>query len=178
MSRLVVGAVALLLALTACGGDPKPDPSPSVSTSVTSPASATPTPPVMPEEAKADTKAGAIAFVKYYIALINHAQATGDVDALAKVEGPDCKSCAEGRDYLKKIYGSGGHISGGAWSVHRVKARQSGENWAVTVTGAFAPSDAYASADADPQHAKGGPTLTNFIVWHDTAWRVRSWFSG
>src|SRR4051794_697515 len=110
MPRVLVGAVVLLLALAGCGGDPKADPSPSPSVPSASPVSTTPAPPALPEAAKANTKAGAIAFVKYYVQLINHAQATGDVAALAAVEDPGCSSCASGRRLLKKIYESGGHI--------------------------------------------------------------------
>jgi hypothetical protein len=63
MGRAVLGAVALLLALAGCGGDPEADPSPSPSTPVTSPVSTTPSAPAMAGVAKADTKAGALAFV-------------------------------------------------------------------------------------------------------------------
>ncbi len=74
MRRVAVGA-ALVLALAGCGGDPKADPPPSTTpTPTVSPSpSATPTVPALPEAAKANTKAGAIAFVKYYVGLINHA---------------------------------------------------------------------------------------------------------
>ena len=176
MPRLVVGAVVLLLALSGCGGDPKADPS--SSTSETPSPTATPSAPTMPEAAKADTKAGAIAFVRYYVELVNHAQMTGDIAPLEAVEGPACTSCKQGRNYLAKIYGAGGHIEGGTWSITRATAASSGENWAVTVEGEFAPSDAFATADATPDHAKGGLSLTNFIVWHDGQWKVRTWFSG
>jgi hypothetical protein len=175
MRRSVVGA-ALMLLLAGCGGNPKADPPPS--TSPTPSVSATPSPPALPEAAKANTRAGAIAFVRHYIELVNYAQMTGDVSALSIVEDPGCKSCSKGRDYLSRIYGAGGHIAGGAWTVRHVRAKKSGENWAVTATGDFASSDAYASPGADPQHADGGPALTNFIVWHSDQWKVRAWFSG
>src|SRR4051812_44399939 len=139
MPRVLVGAVVLVLALAGCGADPKADPSPSPSTTTASPVSTTPAPPVLPEAAKANTKAGAIAFVKYYVELINHAQATGDVGPLAAVEDPGCESCAKGRAYISRIYGGGGHVSGGSWLVSRATAQRSGENWAVTVTGKFLP---------------------------------------
>jgi hypothetical protein len=178
MVRPVIGVLALSLALAACGGEPKADPSPTPSAPVTTPVSTTPAPPVMPEEAKANTKAGAIAFVRYYIALVNHAQATGDLAGLAGVEEPPCKSCTDGRSYLSKIYDAGGHVAGGRWTARDMRARRSGSNWAVTVRGDFAPSDVYAPATSQPDHADGGPTLTNFIVWHSREWKVRSWFSG
>jgi hypothetical protein len=177
MASRIVGAVALLLVLAGCGGDPKADPTPPPSPS-TSPASTTPSAPAMPEAAKANTKAGAIAFVRYYVDLINHAQATGDVSGLAGVEAPECASCTKGREYLTGIYAAGGHVTGGTWTIRRAQAAPSGENWAVTVVGDFAPSDVFSSQGAQPTHAKGGPTLTNFVVWNAGSWKVRKWFSG
>jgi len=177
MRRFVVGA-ALVLLVAGCGGDPKADPSPSTSSAPSASSTPTATPPALPDAAKANTKAGAIAFVRHYIDLVNYAQATGDVDALSTVEDPNCKSCTKGREYLSRIYGSGGHIVGGTWSVRHVSAKKSGENWAVTARGDFASSDTFASRGADPQHANGGPAPTNFIVWHSAEWKVRAWFSG
>jgi len=85
MRRFVVGA-ALVLLVAGCGGDPKADPSPSTSPAPSISSTPTPSPPTLPDAAKANTKAGAIAFVKYYVELVNHAQATGDVGKLQSVE--------------------------------------------------------------------------------------------
>src|SRR5689334_7529083 len=127
MRRLVVGA-CLAVALVGCGGDPEADPSPSPSSPSSS--STTPAPRVMPEAAKANTKAGAVAFAKYCIALINHAQATGDVEALAAVEDPDCKSCSKVRHSVTRIYGAGGSIAGGTWRPHMsVALRNADGSW-------------------------------------------------
>ena len=68
------------------------------------------------------TKAGAVAFVRYYIELINHAQATGNTAALKAVEAPSCRSCGKGRRYIEDIYSSGGHIEGGAFRIIQVLA--------------------------------------------------------
>jgi hypothetical protein len=176
MRRWLLGAMACLVVLAGCGGDPKAEPSPSPSTA---PVSTTPSPtaPVMPAAASENTKAGAIAFVRYYIELINHAQATGDVGRLQAVEDASCKSCTNGRKYLATIYGAGGHISGGAWTVQSATAQRSGDNWAVTVKGSFAPSDVFATPGAQAKHARGGPTLTNFVVWRASDWKVRTWFA-
>ncbi|HET9499371.1 MAG TPA: hypothetical protein VFO98_03835, partial [Marmoricola sp.] len=69
--RRVIGAgvlVGAVFATAACGGDPSssPSPSPSVSPSP-SPSSTAPTPPPLPDAARKDTKAGAVAFVRHYV---------------------------------------------------------------------------------------------------------------
>src|SRR3954452_10390042 len=113
MPRVLVGAVVLLVALAGCGRDPKADPSPSPSTTTASPASTSPAPPALPEAAKANTKAGAIAFVKYYIAIFNQAQRSGLTANLSALSTPSCSDCEAAITGLGRIYGAGGHIDGG-----------------------------------------------------------------
>jgi hypothetical protein len=180
MARLVVG-VALLLALAGCGGDPKADPSPSQS--VTTPASTTPSPPVMPEAAKANTKAGAVAFVKYYIELINHAQATGDTQPLKDVEDPGCTSCTRARGALDKIYEAGGSISGGALSFRYGSIAPSPrfKGWLVSGTLRFAPQSVIAKAGNAAKDFSGGSAPVNaFVSRHNEShqWRVMDWTRG
>jgi hypothetical protein len=174
MRRLVV-ALSCALALAGCGGDPKADPSPAPSSPTTS-ASPTPTPPVMPDAAKANTKAGAVAFVKYYIELINHAQATGDVDALAAVEDPGCRSCASARETVTEIYKSGGHIEGGAFtgSIDSAARRPDLKGWTVFAVVSFGPQKVIRPSGT--QSLKGGRSVMTLIVKHRAEqWRVLQW---
>ncbi|GAA1918327.1 hypothetical protein GCM10009688_24260 [Arthrobacter gandavensis] len=104
-----------LVALSACSGadDPDADAAQSPSSSVSPSASPTPTPtpsatykpasaegpaenvplPVMPEEAKVESKEGLIAFARYWYELINYGYETGDVEPVKAVSGPDCFAC-------------------------------------------------------------------------------------
>ena len=91
MARRLIVAVVLALAVAGCGGDPKADPSPTPSTS---PVSTSPSAPGMPQAAKENTKAGAIAFARHLVVLVNYSQSTGDVSSLAAVAGEACESCA------------------------------------------------------------------------------------
>jgi hypothetical protein len=183
MRRAVIPAVVLLLALAGCGGDPKADPSPSPSSPSTSPVSTTPSAPVLPEEAKADTKAGAIAFVKYYVELINHAQATGDVDVLAAVEDPGCESCSKGRTVLEEIYKAGGTIHGGELTFKLTNEARSPRyrGWVVSGSLAFAPQTVTRTAGGATQELSGGTTIVNaFVSKANDAreWRVMEWTRG
>lgn len=173
--RLLVIVLSCAVALAGCGGDPKADPSPAPSSPTTS-ASPTPTPPVMPGAAKANTKAGAVAFVKYYIELINHAQATGDTEALARVESDSCHSCKRARNSLDEIYASGGHLEGGEWTadIRSVTRRPDVDGWTALVLAQYAPQKIVKSGGTTP--LKGGKSLITFVVRRDAvSWNVLQW---
>jgi hypothetical protein len=69
----------------------------------------------MPDAAKANTKAGAIAFVRYYVELQNYASTSGETDALRALAATDCASCRAITDLIDRVYGAGGHIDGTGW---------------------------------------------------------------
>ncbi|MGY2873811.1 hypothetical protein ACVW00_001001 [Marmoricola sp. URHA0025 HA25] len=185
MRRAVLGAVAVLvvvavlLVVTGCGADPKADPSPAPSTPVTSPVSTTPSAPVLPEEAKANTKAGAVAFVKYYVELINHAQATGDVGSLQAVEAKECRSCANARETLNTIYGAGGHIEGGALSASITSAarRPDPGEWTVFAAVSFGPQKVI-RPDGSTSLKGGRSVMTLVVRYQNAAWLVDQWSRG
>lgn len=49
--------------------------------------------PVMPEEAKVESKEGLIAFARHWYDLANYGYETGDVEPLKAISGPDCYAC-------------------------------------------------------------------------------------
>lgn len=188
MRRAVLGAVAVLLLvavllmLTGCGGgDPKADPSPSPSPSspVTSPVNTTRSAPVMPEAAKAETKAGAIAFVNHYFDLINFAQRTGSLDELAASESEACGSCSSGRNLLASIYGSGGHIEGGDLRVKVARALSNASigGWTVEAQLTYGPQTVVRPTSTPSiEHLKGGGNLVSVQVSHRSGqWTVVDW---
>jgi hypothetical protein len=178
MRRFVVGTTVLLL-LAGCGGDPKADPSPS--TSPTPSASSTPTPsaPAMPDAAKANTKAGATAFVRHYIDLINYAQQSGDVRALAAVEAPACGSCKSGRSYITDVYNAGGHIDGGDLSVKIYSALRNASiaGWTIDATLSYGPQTIIRpSATPTAEHLDGGGVPITVLVANRTGqWLISDW---
>ncbi|MCY1552846.1 hypothetical protein D9M68_892700 [compost metagenome] len=76
--------------------------------------------PELPRAARKPSEAGARAFVGYYWALVNYAQATGDVKALRAASGPRCDGCQAGVAAIRRHYRSGGKIVGGAATPVRV----------------------------------------------------------
>lgn len=114
-------AATLLLAACSDDGDPpstEPTRTPSGTLDTPSPtAEPTPTEPPLPDAATKATEAGARAFITYYWDLINYAQATGDVKALRRVSGKNCRGCQGGIEVIDEIYDSGGHAVGGEYTI-------------------------------------------------------------
>jgi hypothetical protein len=130
----------------------------------------------MPEAAKANTKAGAIAFVKFYVTAFNHAQATGDTAPLATLEAKGCVSCRDVRTAIEHTYRAGGHASGGQWVIDSSDAHRSvGRQWAVYLFSHFKPADTYPSANASPHHNPGGRAAATFFVRYNDGWKVLRW---
>jgi len=116
MHRTTTAVLATLLALgtlAACGSQDPPTPA-DPSTTITSP-STTPGPvvPTMPAAAFRHDKAGAIAFTKYYWAMVDYAQASGDTSQLAPVAASSCAACKGGVSSIDAISSAGGASRGG-----------------------------------------------------------------
>ena len=71
--------------------------------------------PHLPAAASRPGKAGAKAFVAYYIRLLNYASWTGDTDAVRSY-GQGCRGCRADAGFFEGIYEHGGQIRGGRWS--------------------------------------------------------------
>jgi hypothetical protein len=181
MRRAVLGAVALLvvvavlLMLTGCGGDPKADPSPSPSSPATSPVSTTPSAPVMPEAAKADTTAGALAFVKYYVSIVNHAAATGDTLALSDASSPSCESCRDVIQKMSDLYSAGGHSEGGVWRLVETKVTSVGEPWRVSGHVSYTRQTIVRPGSPDETFEPGEYDMEFTLRYRTGQWQVNKW---
>ena len=128
--------VAGALVLSGCSGSGEPDAdaaeTPSMSASATASESPSPSPsssavykpasaegpaenvplPVMPEEAKVESKEGLIAFARHWYDLANYGYETGDVEPLKAISGPDCTACNGLYSTIGKGYVEGDWIAG------------------------------------------------------------------
>ena len=172
--RRYVAMLLLVSVLTGCGGDPPPAAPPAPA----SPTSTTPTPvaaPTMPEEATKNTRAGAVAFVKYYVQLINHAQATGDTHGVELVSADACRSCRAFIKNVHALYRDGGTIRGGAWLIRDSAVTHIGaRDWQVTVACAFSPQTIQ-YGDGHSRRAPAGKGVLFFALHHDSTWAVATW---
>jgi Family of unknown function (DUF6318) len=123
-------AAALLLGagLAGCDGDNGGGPydsglpSDDESTTASTPASteptgtddpSTPAPPTIPEAATQSGRAGAKAFVEFYIDLENYAKDTGDVAPLRQYSHPECGGCGDYIRFYRDWYDRGGWFKDG-----------------------------------------------------------------
>ena len=93
---------------------PSPSPSPSAvykPASAEGPAENVPL-PVMPEEAKVESKEGLIAFARHWYDLANYGYETGDVEPLKAISGPDCTACSGLYSSIGKGYVENDWIAG------------------------------------------------------------------
>lgn len=167
LGNLLVTAIVLVMVVggcAACGGSSAPgDPSPPSLVPSGSP-SPTRTPPPLPPAATKATKAGAVAFVRHYIDLLNYAQATGDVGPSSVVESPTCRSCARARAYLRSVY-ERGVIVGGAWKLRRligIFRTPRRDEFSVATIVAFGAQRVRRGTRT--QHLKGGSLGMSFFV--------------
>jgi hypothetical protein len=121
--RLAAGLIAAGLVLAGCGGsaEPKPLPAPSKSPSPSASPSDVPARPVLPEAAKAKTKAGAIAFTSAFIDTLNYSGTSGETAPLRELFLPLCTRCEAIADGIDETYASGGYFKGGEWTPERFK---------------------------------------------------------
>jgi Family of unknown function (DUF6318) len=157
VAATIAAAVVATGALSGCGddeGEPADsglpaeseltDSAPEISPGTADPTPSDPTPsgppePPLPAAAKAPGRAGAKAFVAYYIELLNYASWTGDTDALRKQDS-NCRGCMDYVRLFESTYKNGGWFKDGAWSPNSrtwfIEASGNGFFVAVTVDAA------------------------------------------
>jgi len=112
-----LGAAALIAAAvsaSACNGSPDATQTPSttVPSSTPTPTPSTPAPPALPAEAKGLTVESADAFTRFYLQLLEHAQATGNTTSLKAWSDAGCIGCGQAIRHIDSVEGSGGSYSG------------------------------------------------------------------
>lgn len=149
---VLVWSALATLTLANCAGAAVPAVSDSVAATPSNSAPATPTPtptaaykpadasgpaqnvpvPVLPEEAKAETKEGLLAFARYWFAQLNYAYETGDVKGLNAITSPSCEFCSKLTEKLTSSYSQGTWIAGG-----RIKTPSVNSTYVLDKSGKF-----------------------------------------
>ena len=104
----------------------------------------------MPAQAKADTEAGAIAFVKHYIDVFNYASNTGDVAELQRLSDPKCEGCNNYIELYKNTYAAGGYFKDSDWVLSSPELEQQDKDL-VVFAHATAPAGKFKKGASDPE---------------------------
>lgn len=173
-----------LLALSGCSDDDAkadPDPTPSVTAQSPSESPTGPVEPQPPAAMDASDQAGAVAFVRYFWDVVSYAQVTGDTSRLRELGFDLCELCSGAVSDIEQIYGAGGYIKGGAFSVSRPRSTQlqRGEHSTYSVDFVLAAEKQVVleKEGGERKHREGGNTKLRFLIGHDSRneWRVSQW---
>jgi hypothetical protein len=148
-AALLAVPLAASMLLTACGGDSKPDASRSgtaTSAPTTTPAPTTPASPTtvsttidpnIPAAARANTPAGAAAFVKYFHDQLNVAWGKPRAGLLNPLSLPACKTCRPLEDNATDMVTTRRHMVGDAVRIDSADPgiRESNGDQTVVITG-------------------------------------------
>jgi hypothetical protein len=116
-------AAALLLALTLSAGCGGAEEVPRSLPPVTAAPSASASPSLaVPSAATAETPQGAAEFARFWFATLNAAARTGDTAELRAISAPDCQTCDAFAKSIEDLYGPGGRIEGGVFTVVAAEA--------------------------------------------------------
>lgn len=141
----------------------------------TTPASAT-QPPELPDLATRQSQAGARAFARFYIDLLDYAQHTGDVQPLVRSSSGDCAGCNNYIDFFRDWYERGGWIKRGDRSVRsfeRVFPSAPPHDMYLRVAGQLAPGEFLRRKGAEVKHAPGETLdLEIWLARTSNGWRV------
>jgi hypothetical protein len=76
---------------------------------------------VLPEAAKAQTKAGLEAFARYWYTTVSYAYETGDIAPMELVSSPTCVSCGRVKKVVQGWHSEGRWLAGGKLVVEGVQ---------------------------------------------------------
>lgn len=141
LSALTLLGLLTLPALSGCGNTDTPpaqaDPTTSSPSTTVSSVASGPTAPAMPAATHTNTRAGAIAFARYFWDVVNYAQATLDTRLLKTLGSRSCRGCQGGVRWIDGIAASHGSIRGGRNTVRHVgipsPARRGHPDWDVSL---------------------------------------------
>ena len=180
IGRVFAATFVMCLLVAGCQSNPEPAPLPSPTPSPTPSSSPSPTvaAPTLPPEARGTSTASAKAFVRHYVALVNHAVASGNSDELARASASDCRSCAAVIMKLNSVYEAGGNIRSDGWkirSLNVVPGRPTNKP-ALDVGLHLSPQVVIEKKGAKKRSFEGGrlPATFYLVVSHGT-WVVREW---
>jgi len=111
--RSIALAIAALLLLASCSGDPEP-----IEPGRTKPGRSV-TPPAMPSAAQSKSPEGQVAFVRHVVEVLNYSVRSGSTEELERLFAPGCDGCGR---YIARVNSDNadqGHVDGFNWNVSK-----------------------------------------------------------
>lgn len=186
-------AVAAIIAVAGCTGDPKPTGTssttpPGTSTSATSESttsSSTSTAPStttartspaidpdVPEAAKSQTISGAEAFTTYFMDVINRAMNSADPDLIPRLALPSCTSCASYNKTVQQMHDDGQHMQGGFLTLSSVTASTFGKEVAEVLVTARQGGEIVDSSGGVVSKPPAKSGRLSVSLTYNSGWRV------
>jgi Family of unknown function (DUF6318) len=182
--RLALTVLATALMVAGCANDPEPkfaDPTTSEPTfsdtgsptATTDPTNETtggliePVEPEYPAAAKGEGKSAAVAFVKYYVDMLDYAQATGELETLRSLGTQTCQGCNGAADLIEDTYRAGGHYEGLKRSIKVTftdTGNVGGGDFVVVDTRMTTSKHRKTTGDGDVEKFQGGTSPIEFLV--------------
>lgn len=171
--RAAVLSAAVLMALSACGGDDDPLEKKSTGANPTAPPLA-----ALPAEADDRTSAGAEAFAKYYFTnIVNNAYSAGNLAGLVQYSHPECIVCRATVGDIATAW-TRGRVDGGQVTVKSVTTSKFDEN--LTNVDLSYSTTRYVEIDADGKTVFSSPAKLDLdlllqLQWSSSKkiWQVR-----
>jgi hypothetical protein len=184
MRRAIGAAVTsalCCLALSSCSHDASTaTPAPPSTTSrgsaaptpATPDASPRPTEPVMPPLAKHHSTAGAKAFIRHYIAVINYAFAGTDPSPLRGISASNCASCKQLIAISARLARNGGKQVGGEWATTSIHSSVLNGSRRYFIVDAQVARGFSQGNPAGPRHVIKRHRIQAQLqlVWHSSHW--------
>jgi hypothetical protein len=128
----------------------------------------------MPDAARQHTKAGAKAFVTYYVDLITYAETTLKTHTVKQLSMPTCSGCLGGIHGLRKIARQGGQIIGAELSVSNLRSEAIDDHGVVTLAFDLANTAERINTPGKPTvlHPAGNHPMIMTLVARPSGWIV------
>jgi Family of unknown function (DUF6318) len=141
-------------------------------TSASPDASPRATEPVMPALARQHSTAGAKAFIRHYIAVINYAFARTDPSPLQKISASNCVSCKQLISISARLARRGGKQVGGEWTSTSIRSSVRDGNRRFFIVDAQVGHGYSVGNATGPKHVIRAHRIQAQLqlVWHSSHW--------
>jgi len=169
---VAAGLVVAMTAFVGCSEEPEPrfaEPSETPSASASEPTSSA---AAEPEPWEEKSRAGAVAFAKFWVETLNDAQISGDVGPLKASSTSRCVTCRDLAAQLEGLYGGGGRMETEGWNILLVGPPPGAlsNSTVVTLRIARAPQRVFEGEGPPTRYDGDRSTFSAGLIWQHNQW--------